>query len=430
VASGEAKQLVKYQIDGLFGRPPIPIDLAEEGVSLLTGANGTGKSTVLKSIDAVANARWLGLHALPFRSVAFEFADGTRLDVARDDTALHVLLDQDQFIEFAPDDIPPVDLDEATVARTRGVRRVSPFRYEFEGREYTRRDLELFLGLRLFLERADAMWLAEIPEWFRARLIPDQRLVLQSETARTGIQRTQRALPVRYAVDQYARALATEIGRGLSEYGLRSQDVDRVFPQRVLGAMGESAPVPTSEEVRDVLAEVANKRRALQGVGLLQSHYEAQLPSAERLDDDRIRQVMHVFARDLLEKYAILEDLRRRLEGFAGFLNSRYEGKQLVVDRALGFSMLMSDGTRVRPSDLSSGEQQLLVMAYNLLFEAEPSTLMLIDEPELSLHVLWQANLVEDLMEMGRASNLTFLLASHSPSLIGDREELIRSLDL
>jgi predicted ATPase len=64
------------------------------------------------------------------------------------------------------------------------------------------------------------------------------------------------------------------------------------------------------------------------------------------------------------------------------------------------------------------------------LFEAEPSTLMLIDEPELSLHVLWQANLVEDLMEMGRASNLTFLLASHSPSLIGDREELIRSLDL
>jgi len=41
-------------------------------------------------------------------------------------------------------------------------------------------------------------------------------------------------------------------------------------------------------------------------------------------------------------------------------------------------------------TDLSSGEQQEVVMLYELLFCVQPGTLVLIDEPELSLHVVWQ----------------------------------------
>jgi ABC-type glutathione transport system ATPase component len=67
----------------------------------------------------------------------------------------------------------------------------------------------------------------------------------------------------------------------------------------------------------------------------------------------------------------------------------------------------------VGPSQLSSGEQQILVLAYEVLFRPEPETLVLIDEPELSLHVLRQDSFVDDLTRMGSARNLQFMLATH-----------------
>ncbi len=71
----------------------------------------------------------------------------------------------------------------------------------------------------------------------------------------------------------------------------------------------------------------------------------------------------------------------------------------------------------------------MLVLAYEILFETPRGTLLLIDEPEISLHVGWQRTFVDDIAAMGRPRGISFLLASHSPSLIGGREELKRSLD-
>ena len=76
------------------------------------------------------------------------------------------------------------------------------------------------------------------------------------------------------------------------------------------------------------------------------------------------------------------------------------------------------------------GEQQMLVLAYQLLFETTPGTLLLIDEPEISLHVAWQNRFVEDITEMGRGRDIQFLLATHSPTLIGGRENIRRPLDV
>jgi predicted ATP-binding protein involved in virulence len=43
---------------------------------------------------------------------------------------------------------------------------------------------------------------------------------------------------------------------------------------------------------------------------------------------------------------------------------------------------------------------------------------------------VWQDTFVEDLARMGAVRNLQFILATHSPSLIGGREDLKRSLDI
>lgn len=70
---------------------------------------------------------------------------------------------------------------------------------------------------------------------------------------------------------------------------------------------------------------------------------------------------------------------------------------------------------------LSSGEIQLIVIFAHLYFnpETEKANIFIIDEPELSLHVQWQAKFVDAVL--GASTNTQFIMASHSPTVIMNR---------
>ena len=84
----------------------------------------------------------------------------------------------------------------------------------------------------------------------------------------------------------------------------------------------------------------------------------------------------------------------------------------------------------LRPAQLSSGEQQLVVLAYEIIFRTERETLVIIDEPEISLHIMWQDSLISDLQRIGKPSQLQFLMATHSPAILAANPELERPLDI
>jgi predicted ATP-binding protein involved in virulence len=68
------------------------------------------------------------------------------------------------------------------------------------------------------------------------------------------------------------------------------------------------------------------------------------------------------------------------------------------------------------------------VLLYELLFKTEPNTLILIDEPEISLHVMWQKEFVKDLLEIAKLKNISFCLATHSPQIINGQWDLVTDL--
>ncbi len=76
---------------------------------------------------------------------------------------------------------------------------------------------------------------------------------------------------------------------------------------------------------------------------------------------------------------------------------------------------------------LSSGEKQIIVMLSQLLF-GKKRQVFIIDEPELSLHLGWQEIFVETLREASPETQ--FILATHSPSIIGSIENENRCVDL
>jgi ABC-type phosphate/phosphonate transport system ATPase subunit len=68
--------------------------------------------------------------------------------------------------------------------------------------------------------------------------------------------------------------------------------------------------------------------------------------------------------------------------------------------------------------ELSSGEQQIITLIVKLLSEANQGTLFLIDEPEISLHVIWQRAVPTLLARIAETFNTDIIVATHSPVLI------------
>ena len=64
------------------------------------------------------------------------------------------------------------------------------------------------------------------------------------------------------------------------------------------------------------------------------------------------------------------------------------------------------------------------MLFYELLFKSKSSALILIDEPEVSLHISWQNCFIEDLKEIATLNNLRFIIATHSPDIISNNWDL------
>jgi hypothetical protein len=319
-------------------------------------------------------------------------------------------------------------------------RRVVAGRWEFEGRIYRQGDLREVLAIRELALAQDADWVIEISKRFPVLYVPDQRLGARGPARnRRPVASARFAGPqVDSTADQYARDLRRVIAEGLSNYATHSQNLDQEFPRRVVDAMA-SRPEIDLDELGELLDRVESEREELVEAGLLVRE-EHEVPfDSDRLTDEKVAPVIKVYVEQTLKKFEVLAGLRTKLQVFKKFLNSHYQNKIVFVTPRGGFSIGVFGGqpgetaelkSILPASELSSGEQQMLVLAYEVIFRTEPHTLILIDEPELSLHVLWQATLIDDLSAMADVGELTFVLATHSPTLIGDREELRVSLDV
>ncbi|WP_460418713.1 AAA family ATPase [Pseudomonas sp. microsymbiont 2] len=76
-------------------------------------------------------------------------------------------------------------------------------------------------------------------------------------------------------------------------------------------------------------------------------------------------------------------------------------------------------------SELSSGEQQVLVLFTKIIVAAQPGRVLLIDEPELSLHVHWQQLLPQLLGLIARERSVRLIVATHSPTVVANAQDPI-----
>ncbi|MCY4073479.1 MAG: AAA family ATPase [Chloroflexi bacterium] len=107
---------------------------------------------------------------------------------------------------------------------------------------------------------------------------------------------------------------------------------------------------------------------------------------------------------------------------FLEIIDERILFKSLdTTEPGFEFKFKANDGNEIPFSSLSSGEQHLLFLYYQLLFIVRSDTLVMIDEPEISMNVVWQRRFLDDLERIIELRNFDVLIATHSPQIISDK---------
>ena len=113
---------------------------------------------------------------------------------------------------------------------------------------------------------------------------------------------------------------------------------------------------------------------------------------------------------------------------FKDILNNMFHRKTMMINEKDNLIFRLDNGKDLPLGALSSGEKNMVIIMYRLLFQTVEGSIVVIDEPENSLHIEWQQNLSNILLDIGRLRNLQFIIATHSPQIIHDKWDMAREL--
>lgn len=456
------KRIKRVELDGLFRREEQKaFDLAlDERVTIIFGINGSGKTTVLRMLDALYHRQHELLAPIPFDDLRITLDSGEVVAVKPDRDSVQqwpgsaavrnqVLLYRlvgagGQILQEERITLPDLKQDAEEVdLRLRRVderwvmnRSDSPFwKHSETGEELTLPEAVQRFHLLSVLSRGGALeslaWLDEFLPRGMSRYLGAERL---SAGALPG-PRQQRPRALAAAVEEWSARIRDYVKETKEAYYRRAEELIARFPQEMMSLVGDVArqarPAPNPDVLRELLVGLAGKRRRYERAGMLDAGQ-----TAESLGDFsagwvewQVLATLDAYVNLVGEHLEVLDDLDRRMQGLANSLTGKFGyGKKVEVTGA-GIRVWTREGLDLPLSLLSSGEQHELIQDCEFYFGIQPGTLLLIDEPETSLHILWQQKYVSDLMRLVAGTESDALLATHSPDIIEDHRHLMRSFD-
>jgi energy-coupling factor transporter ATP-binding protein EcfA2 len=381
--------ITDIRIEGLLGRSdPIQLKL-NRGVNVFFGENGCGKTTLLKVLDAALSRDGAAMERLPVTKATVDIFS----------------VEEERVIKHT------WERNEASP------RQLDPRQLDLLQREY----LETIDGRYLIRHgRPETDWkLAPArrkrtsgTRWAHT-FLPTTRLYFsESNPGRTPSPRTQLSESdldqafsdsVNRAWLQFYSKTLNEV-RSIQEAGLRT------VLRQVLSP-GSESPRPSSIDADAIYTRVANflarqsqsERISLGSQSSFRRKYE---------EDSNLRQIVNN-----------LDDVERSIEmtmvpinsflATIGRLFSR--GKSLKLTN-IELQILLADERVLPISQLSSGEKHLIKILLSAMTAGRNS--VLIDEPELSMHIDWQRIFIQTILSLNPDCQL--ILASHSPEVMAE----------
>lgn len=221
--------------------------------------------------------------------------------------------------------------------------------------------------------------------------------------------------------------------------GIRNQfDIGReketTFPERLIKLLKSNDKVVTQGELLGLISEIQEFESKFSRLGLISENNSRTTNllndffDYEKSSTGNI--VLKIYLDDIKSKFKALDNLAIQLKLFVETLNELLSFKEIKISAKHGFVVQPTKGKKnIDIGELSSGEQHIIVMIGRLIFESKKGDLILIDEPEISLHPEWQEVYIESLEEIRKEREFSILMATHSTMIIGHRWGDVVELD-
>lgn len=222
-----------------------------------------------------------------------------------------------------------------------------------------------------------------------------------------------------------AQSLSTLLQQNYSDYAATSQALDRSFPSRLI-ARARSGGQMNTDDLRSSLLSVEKKRASLTEAGILVEQTDAIMSTDDELLP-KVVDALQIYVEDSQKKLATYDEIYPKISVFRELMSNKLKPKKLSIGRDFGASV-SRDKQKLTLEGLSSGEKHEFIMLFKLIFETPANSLVLIDEPEISLHVVWQLEFMSDLRRIQSANPFQSIIATHSPQVFQGVRHLLVDL--
>lgn len=440
-------RVTKISVTGLFGLYDHTIDLnAAERMTIIHGPNGVGKTVLLKAIEAFFKGNYASLRSTPFSTLKIWLDNGDHVVIERTQTtskaghqgaSIDVVLQLGDTLDLQAGyriELPEDFLRFATSMprHIHSLQQIGPDEF-FDSR----------LGISLDAEQVIWRYLdhSAMPSAFKRRISSVEPMEVREFRKRVTIQMIEtnrlykvesteldfsNAAQLKERINDYATQLRDRIQQTLADYGRNAQKLDQTFPHRLIA---EKIVALDVESLKKSIKDLDDNQKTLSEFGLLEKPETIPFTEDDSQIDNSKLVALTLFTHDIQKKIAVLGPLSNRIKIFLSSINAKLRNKKIHINKENGLIAKDALGSILSLEHLSSGEQHEIVLAFELVFNIPEDSLVLLDEPELSLHVTWQRMFLPELMNISREVGFDCIIATHSPFIVGARTDLLVLLD-
>lgn len=427
-------EIKHLDVEGLFGRLSQSMSLDKRPATILTGPNGSGKTHVLKILRCMLALDFAKLRDLPFQSATLSYQDGRSLKVTRKVTKNgRPTLSVTGYAGKKSLGTQPYD-DEPN---SEIARHSPPWLRNVGPNEWFDEEVEEFFTTDEVIRRYEIhsppnfapAWLPQFQPAAAPTFIATGRLdisaMLSERPSRPNRRRDGRSGKAPSPIETYVGRIVAQVREAKNKSLSISQSADRRFAAR---ALDKSRSRVLESALRADYQSVSDLHHELYRNGLTDEAIEVEIPPGRTNPTER--RILSVFLEDWKGKLAPLIPIHRKLQTLRKIISAKTPDKELSVTANGELRFSDRAGLPIEVAHLSSGEQHILALFTMMLFSTAPGSVLLVDEPEISLHAAWKHQFLDDLELVQQEIPISVVLASHSSALINGRWDLTEELRL